>query len=154
LPTSRIRLATGRSPAVLLLLRQRDQKRRAPEMFNAGSRNLALALTLVVALAGCATLTGRTAGRNIDDAAITAAVKTKLASDKAATLTAVDVDTVNGTVYLNGTVPDAAARQRAAALARQVDGVVAVENNLQTKSTTAGDQPVNMNRDRHRGDTY
>jgi osmotically-inducible protein OsmY len=123
-------------------------------MFNAGSRNLALALTLVVALAGCATLTGRTAGRNIDDAAITAAVKTKLASDKAATLTAVDVDTVNGTVYLNGTVPDAAARQRAAALARQVDGVVAVENNLQTKSTTAGDQPVNMNRDRHRGDTY
>lgn len=122
-------------------------------MFNAG-RNLALALTLVVALTGCATLTGRTAGRNIDDAAITAAVKTKLASDKAATLTAVDVDTVNGTVYLNGTVPDAAARQRAAALARQVDGVVAVENNLQTKSTTAGDQPVNMNRDRHRGDTY
>jgi hyperosmotically inducible periplasmic protein len=122
-------------------------------MVNAG-RHLALALTLVVALTGCATLTGRTAGRNIDDAAITAAVKTKLASDKAATLTAVDVDTVNGTVYLNGTVPDAAARQRAAALARQVDGVVAVENNLQTKSTTAGDQPVNMNRDRHRGDTY
>ena len=122
-------------------------------MFNAG-RNLALAFALVVALTGCTALTGRTAGRNIDDAAITAAVKTKLASDKAATLTAVDVDTVNGTVYLNGTVQDAAARQRAAALARQVGGVIAVENNLQTKSTTAGDQPVNVNRDKHRDDTY
>ena len=124
-------------------------------MFNAGG-HLALAFTVAVALSGCTTLTGRMAGRNIDDAAITAAVKTKLASDKAATLTAVDVDTVNGTVYLNGTAPDAAARQRAAALAREVDGVVAVENNLQTKTSTAGDEPVrNIDRtERHRGNTY
>jgi len=123
-------------------------------MVNAG-RHLALALTLAVALTGCTTLTGRTAGRNIDDAAISAAVKTKLASDKAATLTSVDVDTVNGTVYLTGTVVDAAARQRAAALARQVDGVVAVENNLQARSTSAGDEPPrNMNRDSHRGTAY
>ena len=103
---------------------------------------LAAALIVALALAGCTSMTGRSAGQNIDDAAISAAVKTKLASDKVATLTSVDVDTVNGTVYLNGTVSDAAAKQRAASLARQVDGVVAIENNLQTRTDAAGDAPA------------
>jgi hyperosmotically inducible protein len=100
-----------------------------------------IALTLIVAstLAGCASLTGKTAARNLDDAAITTEVKAKLTSEKATRLTGVNVDTIDGTVYLTGTVPDAAAKQRAAALARQVDGVIAVENDLQ--STTAGDAP-------------
>lgn len=84
-------------------------------------------------------MTGRSAGRNIDDASITAAVKGKLAADRAASLTSVDVDTVAGTVYLTGTVPTAASKQRATELARQVDGVARVVNNLQAKS--AGDAP-------------
>jgi hypothetical protein len=110
------------------------------------AKRVALLCLVAIALAGCASLTGRTASRNIDDAAITAAVKSKLATEKATTLTSVDVDTLDGTVYLNGTVRDAAAKQRAAALARQVDGVIAVENNLQT--TTAGDAPASdMDRD-------
>jgi hypothetical protein len=101
---------------------------------------IALVCLVGLALAACASLTGHTASRNIDDAAITTAVKAKLAAEKATTLTSVDVDTVDGTVFLNGTVADAAAKQRAAALARQVDGVIAVENNLQT--TAAGDAPA------------
>lgn len=109
-------------------------------MFNAGKQAV-LALVVAMALAGCTAMTGKTAGGNIDDANITAAVKAKLAGDKASTLTSIDVDTVNGTVYLNGTVPDAAARQRAASLTRQVDGVIAVENNLQSRSAPAGDAP-------------
>lgn len=99
-------------------------------------------LVVAAGLAGCTAMTGQTAGRNIDDAAITTAVKAKLAGDRAATLTSVDVDTVDGTVYLNGTVPDAAAKQRAASLARRVDGVVAVENNLQPRPAAAGDAPA------------
>ena len=102
---------------------------------------LVLGMILAVGLAACTSTTGRSAGRNIDDAAITATVKTKLAEDSARTLTAVDVDTVNGIVYLTGTVPDAAAKQHATQIARHVDGVARVENNLQTKSVPAGDAP-------------
>ena len=96
---------------------------------------------VAVGLAACTAMTGRTAGRTIDDAAISAAVKAKLVGDRAGALTSVDVDTVSGTVYLTGTVPDAAAKQRAAMLTRRVDGVVAVENNLQTRASSAGDAP-------------
>lgn len=105
-------------------------------------KSVVLAPIVALALASCTAITGKTAGRNIDDANITAAVKAKLAADKATTLTSVNVDTVNGTVYLNGTVADAAARQRAAALAREVEGVVAVENDLQARSAPAGDAPA------------
>ena len=104
------------------------------------------ALILALGLAGCATMTGRTAGRNIDDATITTSVKAKLAKNESAkTLTSVDVDTVNGTVYLSGTVPDQAAKEQAGRLAREVDGAQRVVNNLQTKSKMAGDNPQKSN---------
>lgn len=104
-------------------------------------RSAALAF-IALAFAGCTAMTGQSAEQRFDDAGITAAVKSKLIADRTAALTDIDVDTVNGTVYLIGTAPNGAAKQRAAALARQVDGVVAVENNLQTQSaTTAGDAP-------------
>jgi hyperosmotically inducible protein len=80
---------------------------------------------------GCAALTGKTAGRNLDDATITATVKTNLAAEGAATLTKVDVDTNEGVVYLNGVVDSTAMKQRAAEVARQVSGVKNVVNNLQ-----------------------
>ena len=104
-------------------------------------------LVVVAGLAGCTAMTGHSAGRNVDDATITAAVRTKLVGDRAGALTSVDVDTVNGTVYLTGTVPDAAAKQRAAALTRRVDGVVAVENNLQPRTSAAGDAPATDRRE-------
>jgi hyperosmotically inducible protein len=97
------------------------------------------ALLLAVALAGCSSMMGQSAERTLDDSAITTAVKSKLAAERAGTLTKVDVETENGTVHLTGTVPDTAAKQRAAQLARQVNGVVAVENDLKTP---AGDAPT------------
>jgi len=100
------------------------------------------ALILAVGLAGCATMTGRTAGQHIDDATISTSVKAKLAKGESAkTLTSVDVDTVNGTVYLSGTVPNQAAKEQAGRLAREVDGAQRVVNNLQTNSKMAGDNP-------------
>jgi hyperosmotically inducible periplasmic protein len=93
-------------------------------------RSIAVVLVLVSALAGCQTMTGKSAGENVNDASITAAVKSKLAAEKVSTLTRIDVDTNQGTVYLNGTVESADMKTRAADLARQVSGVKDVVNNL------------------------
>ena len=93
-------------------------------------RSLSVVVLVAFALAGCQTMTGKTAGETVDDASITAAVKTKLAQEKVSTLTRIDVDTNRGTVYLNGNVEDTAMKTRAADLARQVRGVREVVNNL------------------------
>lgn len=107
------------------------------------SRSFLVAASLLAAidLTACTTLTGRSVGRNIDDASITAAVKANLAGDEARSLTTVDVDTVAGTVYLNGTVKDMPSKRKAEALARDVSGVKRVVNNLQARSGAAGDAP-------------
>jgi hyperosmotically inducible protein len=90
-----------------------------------------LVLAMVVAItAGCTSMTGKTAGQNVDDATITASVKTKLAGEKMATLTKVDVDTNKGTVYLTGNVENATVKARATEIARSVEGVREVVNNL------------------------
>jgi len=73
--------------------------------------------------------------RSWSDASITAAVKSKLASEQASTLLKVNVDTTNGVVALNGTVDSDRTKQRATALTRQVQGVRNVINNLRVEST-------------------
>jgi len=89
-------------------------------------------LVLIVALmAGCQSMTGSTAGQNVDDSTITASVKTKLATEKLSTVTRVEVDTVRSVVSLNGVVESAEQRSRVESLVRQVDGVKGVNNNLQ-----------------------
>jgi hyperosmotically inducible protein len=90
---------------------------------------------LGIVSSGCAALTGKTAGRNIDDATISATVKTNLAAERAVTLTKIDVDTTEGVVYLNGVVDSVAMKQRAAEIAQQVSGVKRVVNNLQITQT-------------------
>jgi hyperosmotically inducible protein len=96
-------------------------------------RNLLVVMLTVFSLAGCQAMTGKTAGRNVDDAALTGSVKTKLAADKLSSLTRVDVDTNNGTVSLNGVVESAEQKARAQELASQVSGVNRVVNNLQVQ---------------------
>ncbi len=91
-------------------------------------------LVLTIALmSGCQSMTGSTAGQNVDDSTITASVKTKLATEKLSTLTRVEADTVRGVVTLNGMVESAEQRARVEALTRQVDGVRGVNNNLQVQ---------------------
>jgi hypothetical protein len=68
-----------------------------------------------------------------NDASITASVKTKLATEKAATLLKVNVDTNQGVVQLNGSVDSERTKLRASELARQVDGVRKVVNNLKVQ---------------------
>lgn len=74
----------------------------------------------------------QTVGRQTDDAAIKAQIKTKLATDVgASTLTAVEVNVTNGVVTLAGPVASEDEKQRIGATAASVEGVTSVTNNLQ-----------------------
>jgi len=90
-----------------------------------------LLLLAAVIATGCQAMTGKTAGQNVDDANLTASVKAQLVADRASNLVRVDVDTNNGVVYLNGTVESGEQKDRAEQLAKRVDGVKRVVNNLQ-----------------------
>jgi osmotically-inducible protein OsmY len=87
----------------------------------------------VFSLAGCQAMTGKTAGQNVDDAALTTAVKTKLAADKLSSLTRVDVDTNTGQFLSTAVVESSDQRARAQELASQVNGVNRVINNIQVQ---------------------
>jgi hyperosmotically inducible protein len=93
---------------------------------------LAVMLT-VFSLAGCQAMTGKTAGQNVDDAALTTSVKTKLAADKLSSLTRVDVDTNTGQFLSTAVVESSDQRARAQELASQVNGVNRVINNIQVQ---------------------
>jgi len=90
-----------------------------------------MAVIVSFLLASCQATTGRTAGRNIDDAALTTSVNAALVADKPSNFTRIDVDTTNGVVSLTGTVETPEQRRRAEQLASRVDGVTRVINNLQ-----------------------
>jgi osmotically-inducible protein OsmY len=64
------------------------------------------------------------------DMAITTEVKAHLAGDPQLSALAINVDTVDGRVVMHGSAPDAASRGRATEIARAVEGVVSVSNEL------------------------
>lgn len=74
-----------------------------------------------------------TAGQVIDDATVTASVKARLAEDSTTKAHQVNVETQKGVVQLTGFVDSAAARARAGELARAVDGVAVVRNDLEIR---------------------
>ncbi len=71
-----------------------------------------------------------TAKASIDDATITAKVNATLAKDPDLSALKINVDTVGGKVTLNGPAPTTVARDRAETLAKSVEGVTAVNNQL------------------------
>lgn len=94
-----------------------------------------LAAGLLTGIAGCATSDGqRTAGQVIDDATLTAKVKTALAKEPGVSALAINVDTDRGVVYLKGRVASATEAARAVETARKVDGVGRVVNELEVRS--------------------
>jgi osmotically-inducible protein OsmY len=70
------------------------------------------------------------AARAVDDASVTARVKSVLLADAQVKGTKINVDTSNGVVTLGGSVDSASEKARAEQLAQQVDGVKQVHNNL------------------------
>lgn len=72
----------------------------------------------------------RSAGQAVDDATITASVKTKLLADERTKGFDINVDTMKGIVTLRGGADSSAAKQAAQELAGEVDGVVLIKNEL------------------------
>lgn len=92
------------------------------------------AVVVLAGLVGCQSTTGKTAGQAMSDASISTAVQAKLTSDRVSNFARVDVDTERGVVNLSGVVQSAEQKARAEELARQVDGVKRVNNNLQIQN--------------------
>ena len=72
----------------------------------------------------------RSATQRIDDAAITAQVKTRLLADEVTRSININVDTEAGVVTLRGTAPNAEAKAKAEQVAKSVEGVQVVANSL------------------------
>ena len=74
------------------------------------------------------------ASEKMDDFAITTAVSSGIAKDADLSVLKIKVDTRDGVVTLNGTAPTEAAREKASALAKAIQGVRSVENKLLVKA--------------------
>ncbi len=73
------------------------------------------------------------ARRAINDGAVTAKIKAKMALDDTVKALDIDVDTVGTTVTVSGVVATDAQRQKALQLARETDGVKQVVDRLQVR---------------------
>jgi osmotically-inducible protein OsmY len=94
---------------------------------------LAAAVTALVLITatGCAVSRGQeTAGAYIDDTTITTTVKAKFMDSKAVDSSSISVETLNGTVMLSGFAKSATERSTAESIARKVEGVKAVKNQI------------------------
>jgi hyperosmotically inducible protein len=92
-----------------------------------------LAVTLG-SFGGCAsTSTHEGTGQYIDDSVITAKVKAALIEDPTTKATEINVETFKGVVQLSGFVSTQAAASKAVELARAVNGVKSVTNDMRLK---------------------
>ena len=69
-------------------------------------------------------------GSYVDDAAVTTAVKAKMAEDKSVAATSISVETLNGTVQLSGFAKTQAEKNQAEAIARNTKNVRDVRNSI------------------------
>lgn len=100
------------------------------------TRNVSLTVCLLVAaplVVSCAHQE-RTAGQTVDDATITAKVKSQLLADPDVSALNVNVTTFRGQVQLSGYVDNPTQRSKAEQIAKNVSGVKAVSNDLIVKT--------------------
>lgn len=98
--------------------------------------------TALVAMAGCsATRTQRAPGEHVDDAVLLTSVKAALIDNSTTKAHDINVEVNRGVVQLNGDVESQEQKSEATKVARNVDGVKEVKNNLtvQQGSRTAGE---------------
>lgn len=85
----------------------------------------------VIVATGCSVAREQqTVGSYVDDAAITTAVKARMAEDKNVSAAAISVETLNGTVQLSGFAKSQAEKDRAESIARTTNHVRAVRNSI------------------------
>jgi osmotically-inducible protein OsmY len=104
-------------------------------------KNVKFATTLIAALmltsvVGCASTSSdkhETPGQYIDDAAVTTGVKAAIVKDPSLKVSEINVETYKGVVQLSGFVSSAENIATATTVARSVNGVKSVKNDLRLK---------------------
>jgi osmotically-inducible protein OsmY len=91
----------------------------------------ALIAAVVLGLAGCASSGG--GNSYFDDAMVTARVKKAIYNEPSLKVTDISVSTEGSVVALEGSVKSRAERLKAAAVARKVEGVKRVKNELKVQ---------------------
>jgi osmotically-inducible protein OsmY len=89
----------------------------------------AMVAVMAAVATGCSvTSKQESVGEYVDDATITARVKSRFAEDKTVAATRIQVETLKGVVQLSGFAVSEAEKQRAAQIAASVPGVKQVQN--------------------------
>lgn len=95
-------------------------------------------ILLTVIMLGCS---------RVDDAAVITAVKAKLATELGVAAAAIDVDSTDGIVTLQGAVSSAAEKSRAEEVAKAVQGVKSITNNLTVRPPIVNATPPTVSPD-------
>jgi hyperosmotically inducible protein len=91
----------------------------------------ALAAAVLLTTTGCAVTRGQeTVGAYVDDTAITTSVKSRFFENKEVAGSSISVETLNGTVMLSGFAKSNNERSTAESIARSVNGVKLVKNEI------------------------
>ncbi|HSO44078.1 MAG TPA: BON domain-containing protein [Rhodoferax sp.] len=91
----------------------------------------AMMAAALLTTAGCAVVRGQeTVGAYVDDAGITTLVKTRMAESKLVSASSISVETLNGTVMLSGFAKSASEKAAAENIARGVNNVKSVKNEI------------------------
>jgi len=95
---------------------------------------MALATVALTVLVGCAeTRTQEGTGQYIDDSVITTKTKAAIFNDASLKSAEINVETFKGRVQLSGFVNSQTDINRAVALAKTIDGVTSVKNDMRMK---------------------
>ena len=93
-----------------------------------------LSIIAVAGILGCAsTAKHEGTGEYVDDTVITGKVKTAILEQPGLKSAEINVETFKGVVQLSGFVSSAAAENTAVAVARKVEGVTSVKNDMRLK---------------------
>jgi osmotically-inducible protein OsmY len=93
-----------------------------------------LIAALMMSALGCATQSDpQKPGAYMDDSWLTTKVKTAILNEPSLKVLQINVETYKGEVQLSGFVDSAASRTKAVEVARAVEGVTSVKNNMQLR---------------------
>ena len=89
------------------------------------------AAIVLAGASGCAVTRGQeTVGAYVDDATITTQIKSRFVENKDVDASSIHVETLNGTVLLSGFAKSALEKGAAEGIARKVNGVKSVRNEI------------------------
>ena len=90
-----------------------------------------VAATALLTITGCAVTRGQeTVGAYVDDTGITTLIKSRFIENKQVDAASISVETLNGTVMLSGFAKSSLERNTAENIARGVNGVKMVKNEI------------------------